>query len=156
MARQRFISAMMLGLLLASFAVASVSAQDADVFDPQKTTASPKPRSTKNTSKPATTPSGPVCYAIAAAVDKTKPNGLLWDGPGDSDPDIMLTETTSGATVTCRSTFSCSLSVKLSSSTAKLTLFDKDLKFHDEIGAGQCSSGNTCRLGSAIVKVKRC
>lgn len=156
MARRGVMSAFVLGLLLAGFSVAGVSGQDADVFDPQKTTASPKPRSGKNTPRPATTPSGPVCYTITAAVEKTKPNGLLWDGPGDTDPDIMLTETTSGATVTCRSTFTCTLSVKLISSTAKLTLFDKDLKFHDDIGSGQCSVGNTCRVGSATVTMKRC
>lgn len=155
MARSLIVAAAGVGLWLALLAAHGAVAGDADVFDPQKNSAGAGGRSASPT-RPAAVPSGPVCYAITAAVDKTKPNGLLWDGPGDTDPDIEITEQSTGAKSFCRSTFSCTLTVTLGSPTAKLTLFDKDLRFHDEIGSGTCSSGKTCRLGSASVKMKRC
>lgn len=142
--------------LFATLATGPGVAQDVDVFDPQTNSAGPGGKSGGTPARPKTVPKGPVCYAISASVDKTKPNGLLWDGPGDTDPDIEITEQASGAKSFCRSTFSCTLTVTLGTSSAKLTLFDKDLKYHDEIGSGTCSSGKTCRLGSASVSMKRC
>lgn len=98
------------------------------------------------------------CYTVSVTVDDRKANGNVWDvgSAKVGSPDPRIAEATTGASATCKDSYSCSLRVEGAGNSLSISLTDMDLSNHDPIGSGQCSAGRSCRIGAATARVSAC
>lgn len=99
----------------------------------------------------------PTCFDVRVTVDDRKRNGSVWDIGGATvrQPDPRIVEMTTGASIRCKDTHTCTLRVT-GHGPFYFVLTDMDLSNHDPIGEGECRAGRSCRLGSASLSMSAC
>ena len=99
------------------------------------------------------------CVALVIKANQLDPNGQPWDSAvqGDPEPDILVTELTTGATTRCDDAYSCPLRIEPTSETISLRIFDYDrMKSNELMGEGQCRIGGQCTFPNATVTMSGC
>lgn len=99
------------------------------------------------------------CVDLEVRASDLDPNGVPWDSAvqGDSEPDILVSETTTGTTVRCDDSFTCRVRIEPRSETVSLRIFDYDrVKANELMGEGQCRIGGQCTFANATVTMSGC
>jgi hypothetical protein len=99
------------------------------------------------------------CVDLEVRASDLDPNGVPWDSSvqGDAEPDILVSETTTGTTVRCDDSFTCRVRIEPRSETISLRIFDYDrVKANELMGEGQCRIGGQCSFPNATVTMSGC
>jgi peptidoglycan hydrolase-like protein with peptidoglycan-binding domain len=99
------------------------------------------------------------CAVISVTASPTDPAGDVWDWAinGDPEPDILISELTTGQSARCDNSFSCRLQASPIGDSVSLNIVDYDnISRNQLMGEGQCRVGDTCNFPNATVTVSRC
>jgi peptidoglycan hydrolase-like protein with peptidoglycan-binding domain len=108
---------------------------------------------------PASTAGLSQCVILEVRASDLDPNGAAWDSSvqGDPEPDILVSELTTGATVRCDDSYTCQLRIQPQSETLSLRIVDYDrIKANELMGEGQCRIGGQCIFPNATVTMSGC
>jgi hypothetical protein len=98
------------------------------------------------------------CVDVLVRANSTNAGGVEWDDwAGREAPEILVSETTTGADTKCTDTMTCTIRIHPVSGVLSFSLYDSDWPDSDDfIGAGSCTVGETCTLGLARVSMNAC
>jgi hypothetical protein len=133
---------------------------------PEAAAPAAKPAAAAPAAKPAANkPSTPMVSATVTLRDK-KPNGKTWDAMYGA-PDVALCYVAGGTKTCipggkssvepgipahCQDSLTCSFQVPANAT--EFEIVDIDMASNDPVGAGSCSIGKTCQLGSCKLKLR--
>jgi hypothetical protein len=100
------------------------------------------------------------CVDLLVTASQLDPNGVPWDSAvqGDPEPDILISETTTGAPpIRCEDSYTCRIRIYPTSEMVSLRIFDYDrVKANELMGEGQCRIGGQCTFPNATVTMSGC
>jgi peptidoglycan hydrolase-like protein with peptidoglycan-binding domain len=99
------------------------------------------------------------CVTVSVRATPRDPTGDVWDWAinGNPEPDILISELTTGAKAQCDDSFTCSLTVHPVSDTLQLDIQDYDrFSANQTIGKGQCRVGQSCTFSNGTVSMQGC
>jgi hypothetical protein len=95
-------------------------------------------------------------YVANIEVADTKTNKKAWDYAGGA-PDILLY--VDGKMVPfskeCKDKYKCEISFMSKNEKWYIEVYDKDIKASDLIGKGECKLNSSCKIGQAVIKIRK-